>query len=356
MSKSRGNTIDPVDVIERFGTDALRLSLMWGCVLGQDMSYAEDRIEGARRFCNKLWNAARFVLASGDGSHTEFSSEGVASLHPPDGLALEDRWILSRLAQTVTAVDGALERYELSEAARAIYEFVWSEFCDWYLEMAKLSSGDREHVTRAVLVHTLETALRLAHPIIPFITEEIWQRLPRRAGDAESIMVAPWPSTDGTWLDADAEDEMSFLQEIVVEVRRFRHEHRIPPNRRIPAVIAAEGRFAELIRSHAAHIGALAWLEDVRLGDAPPGWSRLVAGQAEVYLPLAEIIDVGAERGRLEREIAEAEELATRARSKLDNTGFSKGAPPEVVAKTRGQLEEHEGRVARLRRQLEELV
>jgi valyl-tRNA synthetase len=312
------------------------------------MSYAEDRIEGARRFCNKLWNAARFVLASVDG--------GERTELPADGLALEDRWILSRLAQTIRAVDGALERYELSEAARALYEFVWSEFCDWYLEMAKRASGDRMRATRAVLVHTLETALRLAHPIIPFITEEIWQRLPRRDGDPESIMVAPWPSTDGTWLDADAEDEMSFLQEIVVEVRRFRHEHRIPPNRRIPAVISAEGRFAELIRSHATHIGALAWLDDVRLGDAPDGWSRLVAGQAEVYLPLAELIDVGAERARLERDIADASELAARARSKLDNPRFAEGAPAEVVAKTRAQLEEHQARVARLRAQLEELV
>src|SRR5712692_8240855 len=148
---------------------------------------------------------------------------------------------------------------------------------------------------------------------------------------------------------------MAFLQGIVVEVRRFRHEHRIPPNRRVPAVIAAEGRFGELIGSHAEHIGALAWLEDVQLGERPPGGSRVEAGQAEVYLPLADVIDVDAERARLEREIGESSELAARARSKLDNPRFAESAPPEVVAKTRAQLEEHDARMARLRAQLGEL-
>jgi valyl-tRNA synthetase len=344
MSKSRGNTIEPEYVMDRHGTDALRLALMWGCVLGQDMSFAEDRIEGARRFCNKLWNAARFVLASAERNRP---------VVPADGLALEDRWILSRLAQTVAAVDGALEAFELSEAARSIYEFVWSDFCDWYLEMAKLSG--REDVTRAVLLHALETALRLAHPIIPFITEEIWQRLPRRPEDADSIMISPWPSPDGAWIDAEAEDSMSFLQDLVVELRRFRHEHRIPPNRRIGAVVSTAGAFADLVASHAAHIKALAGLDDLTLGSRPDGWSRVVAGQAEIYLPLGDLVDVGAERTRLEREIAEASALADRARSKLDNPKFAQGAPPDVVAKTRGQLDEHTSRVEKLRAQLADL-
>ncbi|MGH2760865.1 MAG: valine--tRNA ligase [Actinomycetota bacterium] len=344
MSKSRGNTIEPDAVIEKHGTDALRFSLMWGCVLGQDMGYAEDRIEGARRFCNKLWNASRFVLnTAGDGTD------------PGTELALPERWILSRLAQTVIAVDGALERYEFSEAARSLYEFAWSEFCDWYLEMAKLATEERERATSAVLHNVLETTLRMLHPMTPFITEEIWQRLPRKAGDPESIMVAPWPGARHGHIDAGAEDDMAFLQEIVVEIRRFRHEHGIPPSKRIDAVISVHGRFAELVTERSNELKALARLESLAIGSQPPSWSRTVAGQAEIYLPLGELVDVGAERQRLEREIREEEALVERARSKLDNPKFTAGAPPEVVAKAQAQRDEHAERARRLRAQLEEL-
>ncbi|HYZ92065.1 MAG TPA: valine--tRNA ligase [Actinomycetota bacterium] len=344
MSKSRGNTIEPDAVVERHGTDALRFSLMWGCVLGQDMGYAEDRIEGARRFVNKLWNASRFVLNTvGD----EASSRGE--------LALPERWILSRLAQTVIAVDGALERYEFSEAAHSLYEFAWSEYCDWYLEMAKLASGERAAAVRSVLLEALETTLRLAHPIMPFVTEEIWQRLPRAEGGTESIMVAPWPSADRARIDADAEDQMSFLQEIVVEVRRFRHEHGIPPRKEIAAVVNAKGSFADLVSAHHNELQVLAGLESVTLGAQPEGWSRTVAGQAEIYLPLGELVDVGAERQRLSKEIADEDALAARARAKLDNPKFTSGAPADVVEKAQRQFDEHSERAASLRAQVEEL-
>jgi valyl-tRNA synthetase len=345
MSKSRGNTIEPDVVIESHGTDALRFSLMWGCVLGQDMGYAEDRIEGARRFCNKLWNASRFVI----------NTVGESVPETPKDLDLPERWILSRLAQTVQAVDGALERFEFSEAAHSLYEFAWSEYCDWYLEMAKLAKGPREAASRSVLLHALETTLRLAHPIMPFITEEIWQRLPRRGGEPESIMIALWPEVDQGRIDPDAEQDMAFLQEIVVEVRRFRHEHGLPPSTRIDAVVGAQGSFAKLVTDHADELKALARLGDLRLGEQPQGWSRIVAGQAEIYLPLGELVDLGAERQRLEREIRDQENLAQRARAKLDNPKFTSGAPPEVVAKAQAQLDEHAQHARRLRAQLEEL-
>jgi valyl-tRNA synthetase len=344
MSKSRGNTIEPDEVIAKHGTDALRFSLMWGCVLGQDMGYAEDRIEGARRFVNKVWNASRFVLGSVGGDGT-----------PGGELALPERWILSRLAQTVIAVDGALERFEFSEAAHSLYEFAWSEYCDWYLEMAKLATGERRDTVRSVLLEALETTLRLAHPIMPFVTEEIWQRLPRKEGDPESIMVASWPSADHALIDADAEDQMAFLQEIVVEVRRFRHEHGIPPRKQIAAVVNAKGAFADLVSTYADELKMLAGLESVMLGSQPEGWSRTVAGQAEVYLPLGELVDLGAERQRLEREIAEEDALSARARAKLDNPKFISGAPADVVEKTQRQFDEHSERASRLRAQLEEL-
>ncbi len=346
MSKSRGNTIEPDEVIEKQGTDALRFSLMWGCVLGQDMGYAEDRIEGSRRFCNKLWNASRFVLGTiGDGDSAGSRTD----------LALPERWILSRLAQTVRTVDGSLERFEFSEAAHALYEFAWSDFCDWYLEMAKLASGPREGTVRSVLREVLETTLRLAHPIMPFITEEIWQRLPRGEGDPESIMLAPWPAADEGSIDPASDALMTSLQEIVIEIRRFRHDHSIQPRRRIAAAVKASGEVGDLLMAHSDEIKALAGLDSLELGDQPDGWSRAVAGATEVYLPLGDLVDLGAEKTRLERGIEEATKLADRARTKLDNPKFAQGAPDDVVAKVRAQLAEHTDRIEKLRAQLEGL-
>ncbi len=346
MSKSKGNVVDPLDLMDRYGTDAMRFSLVRSAVPGQDTNVAEEWIEGDRRFCNKLWNASRFVLS-------RLGAEAPGP--PPSALALPERWILSRLAQTRESVGAALEDYEFAEAARTLYQFVWSEFCDWYLEVAKLAKDPRAQTVDAVLYHVLETTLRLMHPIMPFITEEIWQRLPRREGDPESIMVAAWPGTEHGVLDARAEDDMSFLQEIVIEVRRFRHEHGIPPRQKIAAVVKVDGRFAQLVEDHSDELMALASIDELRSGPRPDGWSRVVAGHAEVYLPLGDIIDVPAEKARLEREEADALKLAERARAKLDNPGFTDGAPSDVVAKVRAQLAENEERARRLRAQLEEL-
>ncbi len=350
MSKSLGNTLDPLEIIERYGTDALRFSLARAAVPGQDTNVAEEWIEGDRRFCNKLWNAARFVLQNlGDEPPEE-----------PTELELPERWILSRLAQVAETVDRALGSYEFAEASRSLHQFVWSEFCDWYLEIAKLRLRDPERApaARAVLYRVLEQSLRLAHPMMPFITEEIWQRLPRPEGGPGAIMVAPWPETSDERLDAGAEEEMAFLQEIVVEARRFRHEHGLPPQQRIEAAVVAPGTFRELVEAHAAELESLAWLSELRLVDVPPGdgWSRVVAGQAEIYLPLAELVDVDAERERLRKEVGQAEEQAERARRKLDNRGFLEGAPPDVVEKARTQLAEHEDKVEKLKGQLQELA
>ena len=346
ISKSKGNAIDPLDLMDRYGTDAMRFALARSALPGQDTNVAEEWIEGDRRFCNKLWNASRFVLQ-------KIGTDNLTV--PQDGLDLPSRWILSRLAQTREAVDAALEVFEFAEAARAIYQFIWSEFCDWYVEMSKVATGEREPAVLAVLYHVLETTLRLAHPMTPFITEEIWQRLPRRDGDPDSIMVAAWPEPVHAWIDADAEADMAFLQEIVVEVRRFRHEHGLPPRKQIAAVVGAKGAFGDLVTAYADELKVLAGLESITLGPQPDGWSRTVAGQAEVYLPLGELVDVGAERQRLEKEIAEEQTLIERARAKLDNPKFTSGAPAEVVEKTRKQFEEHSERATRLRAQLEEL-
>jgi valyl-tRNA synthetase len=346
MSKSKGNVVDPLELMDRYGTDAMRFSLVRSAVPGQDTNVAEEWIEGDRRFCNKLWNASRFVLSRIGGD---------APGPVPSELALPERWILSRLAQTGESVESALADYEFAEAARTLYQFVWAEFCDWYLEIAKLAQGERAPATDAVLYYVLETTLRLMHPIMPFITEEIWQRLPRRSDDPDSLMIASWPGSVHGAIDPDAESDMDFLQEIVVEVRRFRHEHHITPRQKIDAVVKAEGRFAQLVEAHADELKTLASIDDLRLGPRPDGWSRVVAGHAEVYVPLGDIIDAPAERARLEREYADAIERAERARTKLDNRGFVDGAPAEIVEKVRRERDEQEQRATRLRAQLEEL-
>ncbi|MEX2538300.1 MAG: valine--tRNA ligase [Actinomycetota bacterium] len=343
MSRSLGNVIDPLETIDQYGTDALRLSMLLGCALGQDMSFSVERVEGARRFCNKLWNAARFALLQLDA---EASS-------PRSAEALPERWILSRLARAKRTVENANEVYDFAKAADAVYHFVWSEFCDWYLEMAKLKADDP--TVKATLYRVLENALRLAHPMIPFITEELWQKLPRAEGDPESIMIARWPAADDDAIDAEAEREMEFLQAIVGEVRRFRHEHKIAPRQQIEAVVKAEGRTAELVATHASVIKVLARLSDIRTGSQPAGWSRAITGTTEIYLPVSEHVDLGAERERLERSLAEATKVADRARAKLANGGFVSGAPTDVVDKVRAQLAEQEERAAMLRSQLEAL-
>jgi valyl-tRNA synthetase len=338
MSRSVGNVIDPLEMIDRFGADALRFAVVLGCNLGQDMAFSVERVEGARRFCNKLWNASRFALQQFDGDPGPV----------PDELALPERWIMSRLAQTVKTINDASDSYDFQRQSDTLYHFIWSEFCDWYLEMAKTDPGRAAPVLR----HVLEVSLRLAHPMIPFITEEIWQLLPKDDA-AESIMIAQWPSGEGR-LDEEAEREMSLLQTIVIEIRRFRHEHNIAPRQRLD-VIVADGPAADVATRYAAELRTLALLSSVEVGPQPEGWSRVVAGSTEVYLPLAGTIDVGAERTRLQREIDEATKLAERARAKLDNPNFTVKAAPEIVEKTRAQLAEHSERVERLRAQLEDL-
>jgi len=207
-----------------------------------------------------------------------------------------------------------------------------------------------------VLNQVLQSSLRLAHPVMPFITEEIWQRLPRRDGDPPALIVAGWPQARASWIDAQAEEEMAFLQELVVELRRFRHEHAIAPQRRIDVVVHAAGAFGALIEAHAAEVRALAWLSDIRLGDPPgEGWSRIVAGHAEAFVPLGEYVDITSERNRLSKEIGGLTDAMQTNRRKLDNPRFVAGAPDEVVEKARRAVTEGEEKLARLRAQLEEL-
>ena len=341
MSKTKGNVVDPLDLVERYGADALRFTLAAMATPGSDLPLSEERMAGYRAFANKLWNAARFVLMNAGPV-----SAGTAPPPLPESAArtLPDRWILSRLAALRVETDRALQEFRFDEMANALYRFLWHEYCDWYIEASKPSlapgapEGDAAR-TRAVLLHVLEEVLRLLHPVMPFLTEEIWQRLPH-TGD--TIAAAPYPSPEGAGRerDPDAERRMDRLMEIVGRVRNLRAEVNIDPGRRVPLLVRPhdeDGR--NLVATQGDLLSALARLESLAivedLAAAGPA-ARAVAAGADVALPLAGLLDVEAERRRLEREIERLTKERSSHAAKLRNEDFLSRAKPEVVEKVRG--------------------
>jgi valyl-tRNA synthetase len=339
MSKSKGNTIDPDDVQRRYGTDAVRLTMTMLAAPGNDIPLSEGRMEGYRAFANKLWNACRFVLL-------RLGDEPAPEAYRDADLTLVDRWILARTHVVIGEVDRALEQYRFDRAADALYHFVWHEFCDWYIEMVKPdlseSGGARGAVARAVLLEVLDTLLRLLHPVMPFITEELWHTLPHQG---EFLATASWPRLREDRLDARAERDMELLQELVVKTRNVRAEAGIDPSRRIDVLVHAESaRNRKLVAEQAALIAALVRAERVEVVDAfPEGLvaARGVVRSLEVAIPLAGLLDFDAERTRLTRDLAKiVAELDARNR-KLANESFLERAPAEVVEKERAIQREY---------------
>jgi valyl-tRNA synthetase len=341
MSKSRGNTVDPLDWIDRFGADATRFTLARGASPGSDVAVSEEWAAGARNFCNKLWNAARFALLNG--------ADAAADLPAPAARTAQDRWILSRLAAVTAEVDELFERFELGKACDALYHFAWDEFCDWYVELAKvpLSGGDADAAaaTRAVLGYVLDRLLRLIHPVMPFVTDELWTHL--TGGD--SVMVAAWPAGDaeadeGPRRDPAAEAEIEALMRLVTQVRRFRSDQGLRPSQPVPAVLA--GLDATPLARHEASIRSL-----LRLA-APGGqFAPTASVQAEgitVRLDTAAAIDVAAERRRLDKDLAAARADLAQTERKLANPSFVERAPEAVVARSRDRLAAAQADIARL--------
>ncbi|HJR45393.1 MAG TPA: valine--tRNA ligase, partial [Actinomycetota bacterium] len=342
MSKSLGNVIDPLDMIDRYGADALRFSLAYASIPGNDMKVSEDRIEDARNFANKLWNASRFVLSNLGDRRPE--------LDEATELTLEDRWILSRLDHTLDEVARELETYNFGEAMRDLYGFIWSEFCDWYIELSKL----RQDQAAPVLVHVLDRILRVLHPVMPFITEELWSRLRPEAG---TVMHASWPKSGGR-RDPEVEAQMQRLQDLVVALRRLKIDHGIPQGRRV-AVDVDPGGYGEEVAAARLSIVALARLESLELVDRlpPPGGAArtITAAGIEASVDLGDVVDLDVERKRLTARIAEAEAEIARAEGKLADEAFVAKAPENVVAKERAKLEEHKENRAKLTSQLQAL-
>lgn len=353
MSKSLGNGVDPLEVIEKFGADTLRFTLVTGQAPGNDLRFRQENVEASRNFANKIWNASRFVLMNlGDFPGGKPARES---------FTLADAWIMHRYNETVESVTRQLDKYELGEAARLIYEFLWSDFCDWYIELAKdpLYSEDREAAgrTRAVLCHCLDNTLRLLHPFMPFLTEEIWQQLPPR-GDA--LIQAAWPLTKEEFKNPSAVKEMSLVMDIIRSIRNLRSEMQIAPRQRIEIHIkVTEEEGLGSLQQGQEYIRKLAGVETLVLGEKdlqkPPRSLTSVVSGGEVYMPLAGVLDISQESNRLQKELATIKAEVFRCEQKLKNDGFVKKAPPQIVEEEWQKLNEYRNRRDRLESHISEL-
>ncbi len=394
MSKSKGNVLDPLDLIDgvsldeliqkrtyglmqpamaqkiekatrkefpegiaAYGTDALRFTFCALASYGREIRFDLGRLEGYRNFCNKLWNAARYVLMNTEGK--EIQSDGVQSL--------PDRWILSRLQMTIQAAHDALADYRFDLFAQAIYEFTWNEFCDWYLELSKpiLTSAESTPAelngTRATLITVLETILRLLHPIMPFITEEIWQRVAPLAGiHDKTIMLQPYPQFTAALKNAASEAELEWLKSVIVTIRTLRSEMNIAPGKLFPVLLAkgtAQDKTYITQNQHLlmtlAKLASITWLSS---SDSPPESITAWVGELEILIPLADLIDKKEESERLAREITKLEKEIKSVLGKLDNPNFVDRAPADVVTKERARLEEIQSSLTKLKNQLEKIA
>jgi valyl-tRNA synthetase len=364
MSKSLGTGVDPLDLMEHYGADGMRFGLMLQVTGNQDIKFAEEKLLSSRNFANKIWNASRFVLMNLEGyAPGEPAAETVA-----------DAWILSRLADLAARVDEGLRTYEFGDTARALYEFFWNEFCDWYIELAKgrLSAGAAESASDEAkaarlavqrnLVFVLDRALRLLHPMMPFVTEEIWRKLPLAPSEqADSLMVAAWPTPGSlaTWRDEKAESSIQAVQEVVTAVRAVRARYSVPPKARLSVIVRAGDADGRLLTGQADVIRALAGIATltVDVSAAKPAHSAVaVAAGSELYIPLEGLVDFAHERARVARELEAARaDLETLAK-KLSNEGFLAKASADIIEKDRARAAELADSVATLTAQLAELA
>lgn len=399
MSKSKGNVLDPLDMIDGIGleellekrtgnmmqpqlrekiakrtkkefaeginahgTDALRFTLTALASTGRDINWDMQRLDGYRNFCNKIWNAARYVLMNVEGKDCGQHDQNVE-------LSLADQWIISRLQQLVADINKHFASFRFDLASQALYEFIWNEYCDWYLELVKPALADEsaseeaQSGTRRTLVRVLETILRLAHPIMPFITEEIWQSVKAPAGiaaDADTIMLQPYPEADESQIDTHALAGIDWLKAVVVAIRNIRGEMNIPPGKPLPVIFknASEQdrqlfKQAQIFVASLARTESIGWLDESE--QAPPAATQLV-GEMEVMVPLAGLIDKDAEIARLKKEIGKLEKEIGRLSGKLSNAKFLANAPTEVVAKEKEKLSGHEEAIGKLKGQQAQLA
>jgi valyl-tRNA synthetase len=335
MSKSLGNGIDPMDVIEKYGADSLRYFLSTGSAPGQDLRFSFEKVEATWNFANKIWNASRFALMNMDGmTYEEIDFSGEKSV--------PDKWILTRLNETIDHVTKLSERYEFGEVGRALYNFIWDDFCDWYIEMAKLPLyGEDENAkktTRSILAHVLDQTMRLMHPFMPFITEEIWQNLPHVG---ESITTAKWPEVNPALSDEQAAGEMKLLMEMIRSVRNIRAEVNTPMSKKIKMLVKAKDEsILKVIEKNRGIIERFCNPEELQMGvaiESPEKAMTAVITGLEIILPLQGLINIEEEIARLEKEYERLTKEVDRVQKKLGNQGFMKKAPESVVAEERAK-------------------
>jgi valyl-tRNA synthetase len=355
MSKSKGNVIDPLVMIDQYGTDAFRFTLTAFAAQGRDVKLSPERIEGYRNFANKIWNASRFVMMN-----LEEHFVPATALQDSDA-SLADRWILSRLNSITKDVQCALTEYRFNDAASALYQFIWHEYCDWYLELSKPAlnqpnDSPMRKATQTVLAQVLEKSLRLLHPIMPFITEEIWQQIPKkmknkdqgknngRGNPAASIMVSAYPVPEEQLIDPVVEQDMQAVMELIMAIRNIRGEMNIAPSMPITAIVKVENKqFGEHLEKSSSYVKTLARLSALRIGVAekkPGAAATAVIKGAEVYVPLEGVLDMAQERDRLQKEVAKISKDIDVFSKKLSNKNFVDKAPREVVEKDTAKLEE----------------
>ncbi|MGO9596034.1 MAG: valine--tRNA ligase [Steroidobacteraceae bacterium] len=406
MSKSKGNVIDPLDIIDgidlealvakrtsglmqphlaagiekatrkqypqgiaAYGTDALRFTFASLATQNRDLRFDLGRVAGYRNFCNKLWNAARFVMLALDEAPpppaSSASTASTAASAVTRASAPADRWIRSRLGATISAVERAFDEYRFDFAASALYEFTWYEFCDWYLEIVKpvLQSSDdpaAQHSARRTLLEVLETLLRALHPLMPFITEDIWLRVAPLAGvTGPSVMLAPWPQATQFERDAAAEAELRWVMQVVLGIRQIRGEMDISPARRLPLLLqhasASDLQLAQRHHALLAHLAGLETLRPLAPGEAAPPAAAALVGELSLLVPMAGLIEPANELQRLDKRLQKIEQELTKSRGKLANDNFVSNAPADVVAQERSRLAEFERTRAGLTRQIDQV-
>ena len=355
MSKTRGNTLDPLDLLQQYGTDALRFALTTGTAPGNNLRLSSDKLESARNFANKIWNAARFVITAVEGR------DDLAGWH--DSITpqhREDRWIVGRLDALTVAVNDCLDEFELGEAQQRLYDFVWNDFCDWYIEMAKVRLREGDPTAAVTLVHVLERSLRLLHPFMPFVTEEIWQNLVARvpapaSGLQPSIMISEYPQAESVRSAPDAESEMDVVMQTIRAVRNMRAQLRIPAGQKLEASIETNG-MQTVVEQEREAISVLARVEPLSIVSAAESESAasvsLVVNPLVVRLPLVGIVDLDAESDRLGKELEETRRNEARVQQLLANENFVSKARPEVVEKERERLHS----LSEQRQRIEEII
>ena len=351
MSKSKGNVLDPLELIDMYGADALRFALTTGNSPGNDMRLSEQKLEGSRNFANKLWNAARFVIANLEGA------TGLDSWDQPKPVHRHDRWIISRFNGTAARVQGYIEEYQFGEAQRVVYDFLWSEYCDWYIEMSKIRmrSDGVASSPLPVLTYVLEGVLRMLHPFMPFITEEIWTTLmdavPTQARRPEALIVASYPEPDSVLMDQDAEAEVGAVIDVIRAVRNLRAEFQIPATESVGATVDAP-ELGPVIEGEADTITSLARVEPLTVGPADGQGSddrvSMVLTSGTVTVPLGGLVDIEQERKRLIDELGELETHRARLSARLSDDAFVSRAPEEVVGRERQRLQDAEERRERV--------